>query len=109
MRYLVIHSLSYGGEGPWKVSFEIEAEHPGDVSWKAYPRRGGVKGLAEDAEKLRDEEPGLTAGDAAIRTGGQFIGMLAEKESGKVVFDSGAMIEEPHRFHWRGLNAPPLS
>lgn len=65
--------------------------------------------MAEDAERLREQEPGLTAGDAAIRTGGQFIGVLAEKESGKVVFDSGEMIEAPQQFHWRTLNDPPLS
>lgn len=106
MRYLVIHSKGYGGEGPWSVDFEIEAETPDAPVEATFAHDGAEDSEAwvKDVETLLQNFPDLTAGDVALRTGGQNIGLLAEKETGQVVFKNGEDVDDP--YYWDELNQP---
>lgn len=106
MRYLVIHSKGYGGVGPWAVDFEIEADEPDAPVAGTFSHDGAENSEAwvKDVEALLQNSPDLTAGDVAIRTGGQNLGLLAEKETGLVVFDSGEDVDEP--YFWDERNQP---
>ena len=106
MRYLVIHSKGYGGQGPWYVNFELEAESPDAPVGEVFLVPGGNEYAISDVETLASYGGELTAGDVAIRTGGQSQGILAEKETGMVVFESGSDPDFP--YPWEELNAPPL-
>lgn len=107
MRYLVIHSIGYGGQGPWVVDFEIEAKAPDAPVTGVFPCLDGDKVWLSDVTGLLDHEPELNAGDVATRTGGQFIGLLAEKDTGMVVF-SGNHLSKVEQYHWTELNEDPF-
>lgn len=108
MRYLVIHSRSYGGEGPWRVDFEIEAESPEARVTGVFPGPDGSGSWVSDVTSLLTHEPNLTASDVARRTGGQYIGLLAEKHTGALVSESGDSQSDAYPPHWTTLNLPPL-
>lgn len=109
MRYLVIHSIGYGGQGPWVVDFEIEAESPQAPVTGVFPNSDGDSSWIRDVTGLLTSAPDLDAGDIAIRTGGQFIGLLAEKATGMVVF-AGTHLSKDAQYHWTRLNEDdPLS
>lgn len=100
----MIHSHSYGGAGPWAVDFEIEAEGPTSPVTGVFPHPGVEVDWVRDVEGLLRWETDLTAWDVAIRTGGQFIGILAEKDTGMVVRSDGEPEPESERFLWTELN-----
>ena len=104
----MIHSVGYGGQGPFKIDFELEAEVPDAPVTGVFPSSEENNFFVEDAKSLLELEPELTAGDLAMRTGGQNIGLLAEKETGKVVFESGEDVDDENQYPWGLLNTDPL-
>ena len=108
MRYLAIYSVGYGGQGPWKINFEIEANAPDEPVIDVFEYKGNDAASISDLKRLIEKEPELTAQDLSMQSGGQFIGFLADKETGKVVSENKDILDEEDQYPWELLNTDPL-
>lgn len=104
MRYLAIHFSGYGPQGVAAPAFELEANDPTSPPTRVFPIPGAAKEIFRAAQEEMQFAPPESAGLIAVLTGGQSSGVLAEKDSGMVVFTSKGLLSEEDQFPWHELN-----